>query len=218
MATSDSPQIPIKAVSPKLTLTYFPVRGIAEVARMILKHKRVDFIDERLSEKEWSDSKNLSPYGYMPYLTLESGTKIGGSIPIYSYLVSRYGLGGQNEIENCILMSAVDCMKEIWAKIPPYFLQTDPVKKEENRTVIIDICKAKLPYLEDKVINGHIEGIVGDGEVNYTEFWVFQIFDQLRLIYPTIGEEYPKLKGIETSVRQLPSIAKWLIDRPESAF
>ena len=204
--------------SPKLTLTYFPVRGIAEVARMILKHKEVEFVDERLTQKEWDTRKSLSPYGFMPYLTLEDGTVIGGSIPIYTYLIAKYGLGGKNVVEDCLLMSAVDCMKEIWNKIPPYSQQTDPARKEELRTQVLDMCKTKLPFLEAKVANGHLEGVSGDGLVNYSEFWVMQIFDQIKLIEPSFGEDYPKLKSIADNVRALPNIAKWLRERPTSAF
>ena len=219
MASNPDSQSQNEVPSPlKLKLTYFPVRGIAEVARMILIHTQVDFIDERLSQKEWAESRNISPYGYMPYLTLESGVKIGGSIPIYSFLVAKYGLGGQNDIENCLLMSAVDCLKEIWAKIPPYHLETDPVKKEELKIGVFDICRAKLPFLEAKVINGHIEGIVGDGLVNYSEFWIFQIFDHVKTFDPNFGDDFPKLKHIFDNVKQLPHISQWLKDRPVSAF
>lgn len=51
---------------PQYKITYFPVRGLAEMSRLILTYAKVPFEDVRVTHEEWAKIKSNYPFGQLP--------------------------------------------------------------------------------------------------------------------------------------------------------
>merc|ERR1712226_821086 len=71
----------------EIRLTYFPIRGRAEIARLILVQAGVDYRDIRIKREDFLKVKSILPYGSLPILEYK-----GESIVV---LLDRTGLSKQ---------------------------------------------------------------------------------------------------------------------------
>ncbi|MES1917498.1 MAG: hypothetical protein MHM6MM_009213, partial [Cercozoa sp. M6MM] len=75
-----------------LTLTYFNGKGRAELSRLVLALGGVEYVDQRIGVDgvpAWPAQKEEQPFGQLPVLTLENGTKIAQSVSIALYLAAK---------------------------------------------------------------------------------------------------------------------------------
>merc|ERR1719369_1946186 len=80
-----------------IKLTYFNLRGRAELSRLILAQAGVEYEDCRIAREDWAELKTSLPLGQLPVLTVE-GKTIGQSITIARYLAKRFGLAGKTDL------------------------------------------------------------------------------------------------------------------------
>ena len=55
-------------------------------------------------------------------------------------------------------------------------------------------------------------------QVTYADFEFYIVSGDVLRQVPTLLENFPTLAKLRTSVEQLPNIAKWLKERPETQF
>ncbi len=77
--------------NPKLKLTYFDMKGHAEAIRLSLVLGSIEFEDDRIAMKDWPVVKKTSPFGQLPYLTVD-GVQVAqtGAILRYCGLISGH--------------------------------------------------------------------------------------------------------------------------------
>ena len=71
-------------------ITYFPLRGAAEVIQQILVVAKQDFEDVRIPREEWPQHKGNAPFGQVPVFE-EDGKQLAQSHAIARYLARKYG-------------------------------------------------------------------------------------------------------------------------------
>ena len=94
-------------MSPSIKLTYFNLRGRAEMARLSLHAAGIAFEDERIGFDAWPARKPLTPFGSLPLLQY-NGQEIGQSLTITRFLAKQAGLAGRNELEEAKVSMVVD--------------------------------------------------------------------------------------------------------------
>ena len=73
-----------------LTLCYFPLKGAAEISRLIFAYTGEKYEDKRITSEEWkAGEKAKSPTGGQPMILLEGGEVYSQSMAIARYLANK---------------------------------------------------------------------------------------------------------------------------------
>ena len=70
---------------------YFELYGRAEMTRLALHYLGVEFENVFHAGEAWAAFKPETPFGQMPVLELDDGTKLGQSVAIFNYVCAKWG-------------------------------------------------------------------------------------------------------------------------------
>lgn len=73
------------------TLTYFPIRGRAEVPRLILEHVGAEYEDKRITFEDWPALKQTLPFGQLPNYA-DDDVSIPQSMAIVRHLGRKHSM------------------------------------------------------------------------------------------------------------------------------
>ncbi|KAH3880160.1 glutathione S-transferase 1-like [Dreissena polymorpha] len=205
-------------------LYYFDGRWTAELARLVFKQAGVDFEDIRYTEEEWPQHKSEMPLGAMPVLEMD-GRKICQSFAIARYLAKEFGLFGSNNMEAFL----IDELFEIFAEIVNnyivkiYYEKDEDKKKELAETLKKDSAPKYLNLIEKRLKeNTSGSGFYVGSEVTVGDLLLYNSMDGHRKWLGQYGvdmyEGRPLLEEHFKLVGALPNIAKWVQERPETAY
>ena len=156
-----------------MKLTYFDCYALGEPIRMLLHLAKVDYEDIRFSyEKraepgefnDWKKTVDL-PFGQVPLLELDDGTKMAQSWAILTFLSSKYGFMPEDPMRRYRGEAAKDHFyQDFWTKDAKWAIWY--AAEEEQRGMIEKLCNDQLPtYLaqfekflsqsDDKFITGN---------------------------------------------------------------
>merc|ERR1711892_1260744 len=116
-----------------IKLTYFNIKGRAELPRVILSYAGVKFTDERLTGEQFGALKAKLPYGQMPVLHYK-GEVLCQSITIARFLAAEFGLTGKNNLEKAQADEIVDAISDLGNAMSKVFFAKD----EEGIQNILD--------------------------------------------------------------------------------
>ena len=118
----------------KLILSYFDTYGRGEPARMMLSHAKVDFIDDRISFKDWPGLKESKFGGTgLPVLTVPSGKQLDQSHSIFRLIARRNGYYPSNvevQLDHDWIIENYDDV--FIPTLDATVQEKDPVKREEK--------------------------------------------------------------------------------------
>jgi len=198
---------------PKYTITYFNLRGRAEVARLILKQAGVDFEDKRIEREQWPELKKTIPFGQLPLLEVE-GQKICQSVAIARYLAKEVGLAGANNLECAKIDFIADCLVDFMNKFIPIFREQDATKKAELQKKFSE--ETFGPFMTH--LTAMMEANGGEylaGKLSWVDLF---FFDMLTRMKDEVKTASPKLAALLDRVGALPNIKKWVETRPETSM
>ena len=123
---------PLKSVKMpnKIKLTYFNGRGRAEVSRLMLAHKGVEYEDCRLTGEQWGELKPKTPFGGLPLLQY-NGLELAQSITIARFLARELNLSGKTRMEEAQVDMVVDCVVDLFGALLKAVFEKDETKKAE---------------------------------------------------------------------------------------
>ena len=204
---------------PTYKLYYFQARGRAELIRWIFTQAGVSYEDIRYTQEEWKEFKPKTPFGGMPVLDID-GKIYGGSGPIARYVAEQHGLAGSNPIENFELATINDVIDDLVIRMMIQYYEKDEKKKEELKKEFNETHLPKYFGILNKRItdNGSSEGWIFGQKVTYVDLYLTLIADML----VTFGggaqvlEPFPAIAKLKATVEALPSIAKWIQERPKT--
>jgi len=194
-------------------LTYFNVRGRAELVRLIFEKSGIQYEDERLTSDEWKNRKESTPLGQLPVLTYK-GTKIVQSLTMARFVAKKGGLAGSDEMEEVYCdMFVCSLWLDILDKLVPIFFEKDEEKKAsmiEPKQKSIEVMLQKLATL----VKGDF--VLGDA-MSYADLSLLDLPPWLSKTIPEL--EIPeKLKAVITKVEADPKISNWIATRPDTSF
>lgn len=202
---------------PTFKLYYFNSRGNAEPIRLVFAQAGVKYEDIRLTNEQWVEFKPKTPYATMPVLDID-GKIVGGSGPIARYLAKQYGLAGEDDIARLVLEGAEDAINDLRGKLGPMYFEKD---EDRKATMKKDLEEKMIPRTLgglEKLAASNPDGWFYGSKVSYVEFVFIQTVEYLQMENTAVLDKYPALKKLNESVRNLPNIAKWIKERPETAY
>ena len=203
----------------KYTLIYFNARGRAEVTRLIFAQAGVEYEDRRLTSEQWAELKPTTPTGNLPLLEVD-GKAFPGSGPIARFAAERHGLAGANDLENLKLAGLVDTIGDLRVKMVGVYFEKDETRKAELKKEFVETHVPRYLGILEKWAgaNNSAGGWFYGPKVTYADLEFFVVSGYLKKDAPTMFDKYPALTKLLTSVENLPNIAKWLKERPETEF
>jgi len=196
------------------TLTYFDIRGLGEIPRLLFAVADAKFTDDRIffelkadgsvhKDPKWDERKKTMPYGQVPVLTVDGGVQIAQSAAIVRYISRRYGLNGGDEVESALIDMQYETLGELRRAYNA--AKTDEEKAKLYGTTLGE----SIELLEKNYQSGK--------KVNYLDvalyyFLTTTLADKHDVVAKVL-ESAPKIKSVTTSVPAIPSVAKYLAAR-----
>ena len=198
-------------------LVYFNGRGFAEQSRFVFAQAGVQYEDVRTTREQWPSLKPTTPFGMLPMLEVD-GNKIGGSVNIARFLGETLGLAGSNPVENAQIAAIVDAVEDINKEVIRCRFEKDEARKEEMKKKLVEeTFPTKLKFLETRAVSND-KGWLYNGVLTWADFSTYIALDRVCVISKEALDEFPGLRKLRASVEELPNIAKWMKERPETEF
>jgi len=195
-----------------IKLTYFNIKGRAELSRLILSYAGAKFTDERLSGPEFATLKTSLRYGQMPKLTY-NGEDIYQSMTIARFLAKEFGLGGRTNLEAAQADEIVDVFTDlIEAKVRVMFGKDDEKKKAELLSKLSEDTIPKALAKLEKLLQARGGQFMTGNALTWADITVFCFYDWQE--DKDLVNDFPGLKNLILRVAGLPNIAKYLQSRP----
>ncbi|KAM9579553.1 hematopoietic prostaglandin D synthase isoform 3-T4 [Guaruba guarouba] len=102
---------------PQYKLTYFNLRGRAEISRYLFAYSGKKYEDHRIEAADWPKIKPTIPFGKIPILEVD-GVTIHQSLAIARYLARESGLAGQTPVEQALTDAIVDTIDDFMTLFP----------------------------------------------------------------------------------------------------
>ena len=200
-------------------LTYFNIRGGVETSRFVFAQAGVKYEDKRVEGEEWQKLKPTTPTGMLPILEVD-GVQVPGTGPILRFLAERFGLAGDNDVENLQLASLYDVYYDLIQKLYGMFFEKDEERKAlvrkgiENDHVPKYFGILERRYKENNSAGGWIFG----NKPTYVDFALFCLLEELVKMFPGLLDPYPGIRKMQAAVGSLPNIAAWIKERPVTDY
>ncbi|CAH0725478.1 unnamed protein product, partial [Brenthis ino] len=199
---------------PKVKITYFNLKGLAEGIRLLLTYGDQEFEDVRIERKDWPALKPTTPFGVLPFLEID-GKKYSQSSAIGRYLGKKYGLAGKDIEEDFEIDQILDFFNDIRIKAAAVFFETDEkiqVKKQE------DLEKNYYPFVLKKLddIIAKNNGHVALGKLTWADFIIggcYPAFKKLIKI-SNFDEQYPNIKKPQEKLLAIPKLRAYCETAP----
>jgi len=207
--------------APQYTLTYFDIRGLAEVPRLVLVASGQEWKDERMPLSirpdgtpdlgKWEERKKDMPYGQVPVMTLADGTVIAQSSAMTRLVANRHGLAGSgDDVERALIEGGWEHVSDIRKNF-----YTNKSDAEKIKLFFESGLAQALALLEKNVASDLY--FAKSGKLSYTDIAIYY----LRFYLATENADAvtkafascPKLQAIADAVEKEPKIAAYLAQR-----
>ncbi|NXB27798.1 HPGDS synthase, partial [Eulacestoma nigropectus] len=198
---------------PQYKLTYFNLRGRAEISRYLFAYSGKKYEDHRIEVADWPKIKPTIPFGKLPILEVD-GVIIHQSLAMARYLARESGLAGQTPVEQALADAVVDTIDDFMVLFPWAEKNQDVRQKAFD-----DILTNKAPELlkDLDTFLGDKKWLVGNS-VTWADFYWDVCSTTLLSLKPDLADKYPRLLALRERVQALPAIAAWIQKRPKSVM
>lgn len=200
---------------PKTTTTigYYPIRGKAQVCRLLCEFLNVDYADRLFSIPEWEKEKKEKlkkvPVKELPYLQ-EGNFRITGSVPMCLYIIDRFSNGellGKDLKDQALVdmyLWTIDSMNGI------ININCQKGKSEEEilRLKEYQWRNAVVPKLQ-KYEDFAQENSWFMGYLTIIDFSIYELVRYMEMIFGDKMQEFPKLNSIAKNIQELPKIKEY---------
>lgn len=195
-----------KSAVPKLT--YFDVRGRAEVIRLILEETGTLYSEHRVGLEEWSTLKPTLVFGQLP-LYEEDGLVLNQSGAIYRHLARKFDLYGDNALEQTRCDIVQETFVEAQLNIGGFFWNPEFEKLRDNYEAV------ELPALLLRLqklfrVNSANSGYWVGQRLSYVDFIAWHTLDYVRAFSQKTLDKFDDLARFRKAVSTRPNIAAYL--------
>lgn len=223
-------QYPTLEMAPSVKLVYFPLRGRAELIRLILEAKGISYQDETIPSEKWGDKKASMPFRSLPVLYWD-GEEIGQSLAIARFVAKKAGLAGNNDIEQARADAIVDTVANLPTKLFEIKNKDESTKSEAIQAFLNTELSGILDISENLLKNRGGKFFTGS-KLSYGDIAMFAVIDLL--LNPEIMtgfgfgsvldeikkliKDHPLTYGVYKMVKSQPKIAEYVTKRPKYPF
>jgi glutathione S-transferase len=208
MQDTESDASSASAPAPVPTLTYFNIRGRAEVIRLILEATATPYRERRISEQEWAAVKPGMPFAQVPVYE-EGDLVIPQSHAIYRHLARKHGLYGKDERERIRCDIVEEVFVDAQNTLGGFFWSArfHELRAEFERTTL----QALMLRLEQLFMqNDDGQGYWVGGALSYVDFCAWHFLDYVRPFSQRTLEQFERLNAFKQRVAALPRISAYL--------
>lgn len=94
-------------------LSYFPIAGRGEPARLAFILGNVPFEDVRIQGKDWAGLKGSTPWGSLPFIELTDGTMLGQSRAVHRFAGRAAGLYPSDDVQAALVDACIDACDDV---------------------------------------------------------------------------------------------------------
>ncbi|KAI1727520.1 glutathione S-transferase 1 [Ditylenchus destructor] len=175
-------------------LTYFDVRGLAEMSRCIMAYAGAEYEDHRITHEQWPALKSTMPYEQLP-------------------------LAGKTDVESALLDSIMDLQKDFQNEVQSYFMvamgRKEGDKDKLYKEVFVPAAERHFPRCI-KLLNESGSGFYGKSGVSWVDFHLASSILTLKHFAPDMVKKYPELQSHCDRVHALPQLQSYLSKRKET--
>jgi glutathione S-transferase len=211
---------PKEAKKQQFILTYFPGRGRAELARLLLAEAQIPYEDYRMTDTQWPSVKPNYPFGTLPSFEKLGSFKIAESAAIERYIARIGGLYGKTDDE----AARIDMFYEYFKNFIPGFFSIAWIKNAtEKAAKLQEFFEKDLP-LRNKELTIQLKQTL-DGKhyfvgksVSLADISFYRGYSEIIAANANALDDYPELAALYKRVMERENISKWLKERPQSNF
>jgi glutathione S-transferase len=218
----------------ELTLVYFDAKGLAETSRILLALAQVDYSDKRYPieivdpvkhiyvRDEFDQDKKAGAFdksmGKLPMLIINENfttVKIPQSKAIERYISKRYGLMGNDLLEEAKIDAVCECIRDIKDRYQKVRSGTD----EEKANYFNNVLPNEF-YDLAKVLDVDTKYAVGN-KLSLADVSIYCLVTQFydnKEPAKNAAANIPRIRDIVIRVASRPEIRIYLTDRPETKF
>eukprot|EP01120_Amphizonella_sp_Union-15-10_P011585 TRINITY_DN4953_c0_g1_i2.p1 TRINITY_DN4953_c0_g1~~TRINITY_DN4953_c0_g1_i2.p1 ORF type:complete len:219 (+),score=37.88 TRINITY_DN4953_c0_g1_i2:64-720(+) len=190
-------------------LTYFPIRGRAELLRLILEASGSNYEYEPLHPSDWGTFKPQTPFGQLPILSTPDIGTIPQSMAIARYLAKKFNFYPTDLKEQVRVEVALEAIRDIADGILQIVADDDFQKLKVSHAKKVE---AQLQYLEKFLSeNSTASGYVVGDKPTLADLQAFNILDNfVKPLYPEILKGFPGVVALKAKIASIPNIQEYL--------
>ena len=192
----------------KPLLTYFAVRGRAEVVRVMLEDLGVEYDERRITVDEWPTVKPTLMFLQLPTYR-EGDVFIDQSHAIYRHLARKHNLYGDNEYERIRCDTVEEAFVDAQNNIGAFCWRQDFAQARAAYE------GTQLPALMDKLqklfdLNRSDSGWWVGERLSYVDYLAWHFLEYVRALSPANLDRCARLKAAKLKLESRPGIAAYL--------
>jgi len=161
----------------EMRLTYFPIRGRAEIARLIFVQAGVAYQDIRIKREDFLKIKSTLPYGSLPILQYK-GEVFAESMAIAKLVAEHCGLAGSNNLVKARAHEVALALNGLLDKISEFFWAAEETKNILRKEFCEKTLPLKFSQLEARLCQNGGEHFAG-GNLTYADLMLVVLNDNL---------------------------------------
>ncbi|PAA87606.1 hypothetical protein BOX15_Mlig015681g2 [Macrostomum lignano] len=187
-------------------LTYFPVKGLGNMIRLILEDQCIEYKFNLITKDTWAEVKPTMPFGQLPVLTINGKTKISQSHTIARYLGREHGLMGSNNIEQAQIEMWIDQTIDIRTK----FLRMIYENYDAGKQPFLESVPALLEPFEKQLASQEDKTHLLLGKITLVDYIFFDLLLALVALSPSCTDSLPSVKAFYEAFGGREKIAAFL--------
>ncbi len=193
-------------------LSYFDFSGgRGEECRLALHIAGIDFVDDRISPKDWSSIKPSTPFGEMPVIDIEGEGILAQSNAILGLIGTRHGLLPDDDFKAAQHIAILNAVEDLNTRIGfTMRLEDDEQKKKERQELAEGYMKEWANNMEKQIQGPFVAGetiTVADLKLFILIGWIKQ--DILDFMPANYFDAFPKLNTLFAAVSEHPKVIEW---------
>lgn len=199
-------------------LTYFDIRGRAEISRLLFAAAGVQYADDRIKREDWPTLKSKTPQGQLPILTIDDAAILPQSLAIARFLAREFGLSGKTNLEQAqcdVIVQTTEDLRAEWVKV---FREPDETKKVELQKKLVEEIVPKFWKIFQDTLNSNSTGYMVGDRLTLGDLAVYDVMEIHTRDFPDLIKNFPQLQTHRQKVASIPNIKKYLENRPVTLY
>eukprot|EP00762_Andalucia_godoyi_P001013 ANDGO_01978.mRNA.1 putative glutathione S-transferase 5 len=199
-------------------LNYFNGRGRAELVRLVFAEAGVSYEDNRIEQSAWPTVKasGCCPFGQLPTLEVD-GMVFAQSNAIARFVARECKLYGTCNLDGLKIDQLLDELADVGAKIYAWLFAGPETKAALGEELANNFLPLHVGFLV-KLLSGGDYFLASGFSV--ADLAIMNSISTIVAVVPGFSniEGADKLMALADRVQNRPNVAKWIAERPQTAF